>query len=188
MRLDHFSNAAFDRGASRPKEVIWLIANGLLISSWLPGSGWRSALLRAFGARIGKGVVIKPGVRVKFPWRLVVGDHVWIGEDVWIDNLDQVSIGAHSCLSQGAYLCTGSHDWTDPQFGLVTKPIRIAGECWVGARSVLAPGTTMERGAVLAMGGLGRGLLDAGMIHVGVGGVAAKPRRGYAASTDVEIR
>lgn len=184
MRLDQFSNPDFERGASRSKEALWIALSGLLVASWLPGSGWRAALLRAFGASIGTGVAIKPGVRVKFPWRLDVADHVWIGEDVWIDNLDQVTIGAHCCLSQGAYLCTGSHDWSDPRFGLVTRPIRLDGECWVGARATLAPGTVMEQGAVLAMSGLGRGRLAAGMIHAGVPGVAPKPRRGYATSTN----
>ncbi|HCQ66712.1 MAG TPA: colanic acid biosynthesis acetyltransferase WcaF [Rhodobacteraceae bacterium] len=186
MRLDQFTNPDFDRGASKAKEALWIALDGLLLSSWLPGSGWRAALLRAFGASIGTGVVIKPRVRVKFPWRLALADHVWIGESVWIDNLDKVTIGAHTCLSQGAYLCTGSHDWTDPRFALVTKPIRIEGECWVGARATLAPGTIMETGAVLAMGGLGRGHIAGGMIHAGVAGTAPKPRRGYVESADVD--
>ena len=83
MRLDTFSAASFERGASRITEAFGLLVSGILVLSWLPGSGWRVWLLRAFGARIGQGVVLKPGVRVKFPWRLEVGDHSWIGEDVW---------------------------------------------------------------------------------------------------------
>lgn len=167
MRLDLYDAGGFDRGAARWREVAWLALSGLLVASWLPGSSWRVALLRAFGAQIGRGVVIKPRVRVKFPWRLVLGDHVWIGEAVWIDNLAPVTIGAQSCLSQGAYLCTGSHDWSDPRFGLVTRPIVLEGECWVGARACLAPGTTLERGAVLAMGALGRGTLAGWVVHGG---------------------
>lgn len=183
MRLDQFSNTDFDRGVSKARETLWLVTSGLLVAGWLPGSRWRAALLRAFGASVGTGVVLKPGVRVKFPWRLTLGDHVWIGEDVWIDNLDEVTVGAHSCVSQGAYLCTGSHDWTDPGFRLVTRPIRIEGACWVGARATIAPGTVMEHGAVLAMCGLGRGTLAGGMVHAGRDGVPAKPRQGYTGVT-----
>lgn len=165
MRLDLFSNSEFSRGASRLTELLWILLSGLLVTSWLPGSGWRVWLLRTFGAQIGRGVVVKPGVSVKFPWRLHVGDHVWIGERVWIDNLAEVTIGSHSCVSQGAYLCTGSHDWAEQHFGLVTRPIMIGRGCWVGAFACLAPGTVMEDGAVLSMTALGVGKLMAGRIH-----------------------
>lgn len=174
MRLDHYANAEFNRGASRLKEALWLATNGALLSSWLPGSSWRRWLLRCFGAKIGKGVVLKPGIRVKFPWRLTVGDHVWLGEDVWVDNLGQVDIGSHSCVSQGAYLCTGSHDWSDPRFGLIVRPLTIGVGCWVAARAMLAPGTIMEDGAVLGMAALGRGRLQGGKIYLYTG--ASQPR------------
>lgn len=167
MRLAEFNNVDFDRGASRLKEAIWLSISGLSVASWLPGSGWRVRLLRAFGATIGKGAVIKPGVRVKFPWRLTLGRNVWIGESVWIDNLAEVSIGDDCCISQGAYLCTGSHDWSDPRFALVTQPILLEGECWVGARASVSPGTVMERGAVLTMGAVGRGRMAGWKVHPG---------------------
>src|SRR5215831_12221797 len=88
----------------------FLVGLPLLRCSVLPSSGLRRWLLRLFGAEIGEGAVIKPGVRVKYPWLLRIGRHCWIGEDCWIDNLAQVSLGSNVCLSQGAYLCTGSHD------------------------------------------------------------------------------
>ena len=175
QRLDLFANPEFDRGASKPTELLWMLVQAWLFGSWLPGSGWRGRLLRAFGARIGKGGVIKPHVTVKFPWRLEIGDHAWIGEHVWIDNLGEVTIGAQSCLSQGAYLCTGSHDWTDPRFGLIVKPIAIGRGCWVGARATLAPGAKMEDGAVLAMAALGSGLLAGATIHRADG--TTRPRK-----------
>ncbi|MBW4985691.1 WcaF family extracellular polysaccharide biosynthesis acetyltransferase [Mameliella sp. CS4] len=174
MRLDRYTSGGFDRGAPRWKEALWLVADGLLLASWLPGSGWRRGLLAAFGARLGVGVVVKPGVRVKFPWRLTVGDHSWIGEDVWIDNLAPVTIGAHACLSQGAYVCTGSHDWSRESFDLITRPVSIADHAWLGARACLAPGATLEEGAVLAMAGFGQGRLVAWTIHAGN---PATPRR-----------
>lgn len=165
MRLAEFENRDFDRGASRLKEALWIAVSGMTVASWLPGSGWRVRLLRAFGAEICAGAVIKPGVRVKFPWRLTLGRNVWIGENAWIDNLAQVTIGDDCCISQEAYLCTGSHDWSDPRFALVTRPIHLEGECWVGARASLAPGTVMERGAVLTMGSVGRGRLAGWQVH-----------------------
>jgi len=167
VRLDLFVNPEFSRGASRLTELCWIAASGILVESWLPGSSWRRQLLRAFGARIGKGVVIKPRVRVKFPWRLKVGDHSWIGESVWIDNLDEVSVGKHCCLSQGAYLCTGSHDWTDPKFKLITGPIELGHGCWVGAQASLAPGTQVEPGAVVTMGSRVSGRFAAWTVHSG---------------------
>ena len=109
-------------------------------------------LLRAFGARVGRKVVIKPGVRVKYPWLLEVGDHSWLGEDCWIDNLAAVKIGCNVCISQGAYLCTGNHDWSDPAFGLVVKPITLRDGAWVGARAVIAPGVEIGECGVAAAG------------------------------------
>lgn len=151
MRLDRFSSAGFNRGASRTLEACWLAANALLLSSWLPGSRWRVGLLRAFGAQVGNGVVIKPGVRVKFPWRLHIGHNCWIGEDVWIDNLAEVRIGANVCLSQAAYFCTGSHDWSSEEFDLISKTIVVHDMAWVAARATVGPGVVIGEGAVLGL-------------------------------------
>lgn len=151
MRLDQYTSGGFQRGRARWVEVLWLLLQGVFASG-LPGSAWRVWLLRRFGARLGRGLVLKPRVRIKFPWRLQCGDHVWIGESVWIDNLAEVTLGNHVCVSQGAYLCTGSHDWTDPRFGLITRAIRVADGAWVGAFARLAPGCTVESGAVVGMG------------------------------------
>lgn len=152
MRLDRYSAAGFDRGRPLAVEALWYLLGRQMLASILPGSGWRRALLRLFGARIGQGVVIKPGVRVKLPWRLQVGDHSWIGEGAWIDNLAEVTIGPHVCISQGAFLCTGSHDWGLSGFDLITRPIVLEEGSWVGARANVAPGVRLERFAILAMG------------------------------------
>lgn len=167
MRLDRFDNSTFERGRPRWVEALWLGIQGMTFSSWLPGSAWRVSLLRAFGARIGRGVVIKPGVRVKFPWRLEVGDHSWIGESAWIDNLAPVEIGAHCCVSQGAYLCTGNHDWADERFALRAQPIRLHERVWVGAFARIAPGSVLGPGCVVSLGSVASGTLAAGMIHAG---------------------
>lgn len=99
MRLDQFNNSDFQRGRPRWVEALWMIVSALTVASFLPGSRMRVTLLRLFRARIGSGVVIKPSVLVKFPWNFEIGDHVWIGERVWIDNLAKVRIGSHSCVS-----------------------------------------------------------------------------------------
>jgi putative colanic acid biosynthesis acetyltransferase WcaF len=171
MELKNYDNADFDRGASRAKELAWLITSALTVAGPVPGSRWRAVLLRAFGAEIGAGVVLKPGVRVKFPWRLAIGENSWIGENAWIDNLSEVRIGHDACISQGAYLGTGNHDWTSPTFDLVSAPITIGDQCWVGARATVAPGTQMEDGAVLGIGAVGTGRLEGWTIH------AAAPAR-----------
>lgn len=167
MDLKSFANADFDRGASRLKELAWLIVSSFAVAGPVPGSNWRAVLLRAFGAKIGSGVVLKPGVRVKFPWRLTIGANSWIGERVWIDNLAEVRIGNDACISQGAYLGTGNHDWTSPAFDLITASVTVGNQCWVGACAMLAPGTRMEDGAVLGMGAIGAGHIKGWTLHAG---------------------
>ncbi len=178
MQLAEFNNSGFDRGRSRLVETCWRVIEGLLFNSWLPGSRWRVLLLSLFGASVGEGVVIKPHVRIKFPWKLKVGNHSWIGEDVWIDNLVEVSIGRDCCISQGAYLCTGSHRWDKKSFDLVARPIVINDCCWVGAKSRIAPGVTLEQGAVLALGGVATGDLSAWSVCRGNPASSYKRRNG----------
>jgi putative colanic acid biosynthesis acetyltransferase WcaF len=167
-RLADFVAPQFSRGRPAVIEALWLVAQWLFVASWLPGSAHRRLLLRLFGARIGKGVVVKQGVRVKFPWRISVGDHTWIGEDVWIDNLALVTIGADCCLSQGAYLCTGSHDWSRSSFDLITKPIVIGDGAWIAARAVVGPGVEVGEGAVLGLGSTATQDLAPWQVHIGV--------------------
>lgn len=154
MHLSKFNNKKFDRGEPLWFQTIWFFVHNLFFSTWIPGSWWRCILLRIFGAKIGNGIVIKPRVKIKFPWRLMIGDYSWIGEDVWIDNLDKVEIGANCCISQSVYLCTGSHDWSEESFNLLTKPILIRDSAWIGAQSVIAPGVIVNEGAVLCLGSI----------------------------------
>jgi putative colanic acid biosynthesis acetyltransferase WcaF len=136
-------------------------------SYWLPFSSFKVALLRCFGARIGKHVRIKPGVKIKFPWRLTVGDYVWIGENTWIDNLAPVTVGNHVCISQAVYLCTGNHDWEHPAFQLITASIDIQDSSWIAARAVIGPGVTVGRGAVLGLGSVAGRSLEPMQIYAG---------------------
>lgn len=167
MRLDTFDNQSFERGRSRLVESLWFLVSWLFVSSWIPGSSVRVFWLRLFGARIGSRARLKPRIRVKFPWRLELGDHVWIGEGVWIDNLDWTRIGSHCCVSQGAYLCTGSHDWSRDDFALITAPITLEDHCWLGARSTVAPGVRAGTGAVLALAAVATGDLEPWAVYAG---------------------
>lgn len=177
MDLGSFDNTDFDRGASRLKELAWIVVSALTVAGPVPGSGWRARILRAFGAKIAAGVVLKPRVQVKFPWRLEIGANSWIGEDTWIDNLATVRIGKNTCISQAAYLGTGNHDWSSTTFDLLTGSIIIEDQCWVGARATVAPGTHMEQGAVLGMGALGAGRLKGWTIHAAGRAIELRPRR-----------
>jgi putative colanic acid biosynthesis acetyltransferase WcaF len=152
MNLAQFSSRGFDRGRPAVVEWAWLLVRAVAFNSVNPFNFSRIAALRLFGARLGEGVIVKPGVKVKFPWRLVVGEHSWIGEDVWIDNLACVTIGAQSCVSQGAYLCTGNHDWRKESFDLMTAPITVGREVWVGARAVVGPGVSIGDGSIVTLG------------------------------------
>jgi putative colanic acid biosynthesis acetyltransferase WcaF len=152
------------------------MVQAMLFRSSLPGSSWRAALLRAFGARIGRGVVIKPGVTVTFPWKLAVGDFSWLGERVWIDNLADVWIGSHCCISQGAYLCTGNHRWDAAAFDLAAAPIRIEAQCWIGAMARVGPGVTCGEGAVLTLGSVATADLAEWRIYGGNPAVEVRQR------------
>ena len=174
--LANYSNVAFDRGSSRVKEVLWIFAQWVILQSPLPGSSFRRIVLRAFGAKIGKSVVIKPGTIIKFPWRLVIGDSSWIGQDVWIDNLADVAIGSNVCISQGAYLCTGSHDWSSSTFDLIVKPITIVDGAWLAAKSTIGPGVTVGEGAVLGLGSVTSKDLEPWSVYSGSPAVFVKKR------------
>tara|TARA_B100000809_G_scaffold264490_2_gene320475 strand:+ start:1014 stop:1424 length:411 start_codon:yes stop_codon:yes gene_type:complete len=132
--------------------------------------------LRLFGAKIGKGVVIKPKVNIKYPWKLSIGDYSWIGEKVWIDNLDHVTIGKNCCLSQEAMLLSGNHDYSNPSFDLIVKPIILNDGSWVGAKSVVCPGVTLYEHAILAVGSIATKNLEANSIYQGNPAIKIKDR------------
>ena len=151
--LSTFNNAWYKPGGSPAKRVLWYYVNEVVFKTGLfPINGLKTGLLRAFGAAVAEGVVIKPCVNIKYPWRLRIGRHTWIGENVWIDNLDNVTLGANCCLSQGAMLLCGSHNYKQPTFDLITKPIVLEDGAWVGAQALVCPGVTLASHAVLAAG------------------------------------
>lgn len=151
--LSSFSSARFDRGAGRLRECLWLLVS-LLLFRLCPFSlsPLKRTVLRAFGARIGRGVVVKPQVKITFPWKLEVGDFVWLGEESWLLNLEYIVIGSHVCISQRAFLCTGNHNYSLSTFDLITKPITVEDGAWLGAGCWVGPGVKVGSHAVLAAG------------------------------------
>lgn len=184
VRLDTYDCSSFNRGRPRWIEALWLVTECLFVGSPLPGAAHRRWLLRLFGARIGQGVEIKPRVRVKFPWKLTIGDYSWIGESVWIDNLADVKIGSHCCISQCAYLCTGSHDWSKPSFNLITASIEIKDGTWICARSIVGPGVEAGEGSVLSLGSVATSDLIPWSIYSGVPAAKIKTRSQLSTTTD----
>jgi len=151
--LSQPDNSDYDKGRSLFVIALWhFLGSPLVRSNLIPVSVVKCGILRLFGAKIGRGVYAKPGLRVKFPWYLTVGDHCWLGEDAWIDNLAPVTMGSHVCVSQAAYLCTGNHDWTSPNMKLFRRPIVLEDGSWVGARAMICPGVTLGTGAIAAAG------------------------------------
>jgi len=153
MRLDLYDNSAFDRGAGPVREALWMLCKGVFFLNAFP---WPSSIrvfwLRLFGARVGKQVVIRAGVNISFPWRLTVGDHVWIGEEVYVLSLAPVTLGSHVCVSQRAFLCTGSHDWRRENFDLQVRPITVEDEVWIAAQAFIGPGVCVGRGSIVGAG------------------------------------
>ena len=159
------------------KRGLWYVTSFIFFQAYLfPFSSFKVFLLRLFGAKLGRGVVIKPNVRIKYPWHLNVGDYTWIGEGVWIDNLEQVTIGKHVCLSQEAYLLTGNHNFRVPSFDLMVKPVVLEDGVWIGARAVVCPGVLCGSHSVLTVGSVATKDLTGYLIYQGNPAIAIKNR------------
>lgn len=149
--LSTFNNDWYNPGSSVAR-ALWFVCGPIFIYNPLnPFSSLKAIVLRLFGAKIGRSVVIKPRVTIKYPWKLEVGDHVWIGENVWIDNLAEVEIGPHSCLSQGSMLLCGNHNYKKPGFDLIIGDIKLEEGVWIGAHAVVAPGVECKSHSVLSV-------------------------------------
>jgi putative colanic acid biosynthesis acetyltransferase WcaF len=153
--LSGYTTGDFRRGASTLKEIAWWAVRALFFQTPIPWpSSLRVALLRLFGAKVGEGVVIRSHVNITFPWRFSAGDHVWLGEEVLILSLALVTIESNCCISQRAFLCTGSHDFSSPAFSLLTAPITIREGSWVAAAAFIALGVQVGPGSMVAAGSI----------------------------------
>lgn len=152
--LSRFDNSHYQPG-SIFKKLLWYFISLVFFNTMIPFPSFIKVIfLKTFGAKVGVGVVIKPLVNIKYPWFLEIGDHCWIGEGVWIDNLAKVVIGKHVVLSQGSYLLTGSHDYKKTTFDLLLAEIWLEDGVWIGAKATVCPGVICKTHSVLAVGGV----------------------------------
>lgn len=175
--LSQFQNAWYKPGGNFLSRIIWYYTNVIIFHSHLfPFYKIKVLLLRLFGAKVGENVVIKPSVNIKYPWRLRIGNNVWIGENVWIDNLADIVIGDNVCISQGAMLLTGNHDYKKVAFDLMVKGIVLENGAWVGAKSVVCPGVTVKSHAILSVGSVAAKDLEPFGIYQGIPAVRVRER------------
>ena len=148
--LRKYDQSDFDRGRAGWYIFLWWFLQAVTFPLTLHNmSGIRCAILRLFGARIGKGVLIRPTARFTYPWKVTIGDYSWIGDDVVLYSLDEINIGSHCVISQKSYICTGSHDIKDPAFGLKTEKVAISYGAWVATDCFVGPGVTIGATAVI---------------------------------------
>jgi putative colanic acid biosynthesis acetyltransferase WcaF len=174
--LSGFNNAWYKPGANVLKRTLWYFTNAIWLNSAFPFSGFKIFLLRLFGAKIGTGVIIKPHVNIKYPWKLIIGDNVWIGEYVWIDNLDKVTIKNNVCISQGAFLLCGNHNYKKTFFDLIVAEIILEDGVWIGAKSIVCPGITCFSHSVLSVGSIATSNLESYLIYQGNPAVKIRER------------
>jgi putative colanic acid biosynthesis acetyltransferase WcaF len=165
--LSKYNNSWYKPG-SKLKIILWYILSRVFIDTSIPFPySLKRSVLRIFGAKVGKQVVFKQRVVIKYPWFLTVGDETWIGENVWIDNLTDVTIGKNCCLSQGSMLLTGNHDYKKSTFDLILKPIVLEDGSWIGAKATVCPGVTVHSHAVLSVGSVATTDLKGSIIYQG---------------------
>ncbi len=175
--LSRFDNSWYLPGAGIIKRILWYIINVLFfLNPWNPISSLKVLLLKLFGAKIGKGVVIKPSVNIKYPWRLKIGNFVWIGEKAWIDNLANIEIGDNVSISQGAMLLCGNHNYKKSTFDLIIGEITLEEGVWIGAKSIVTPGVICKSHSVLAVNSVATKNLEAYTIYSGNPAVKIRQR------------
>ena len=148
--LREYNPSQHDRQRPNWVVILWWLTQGVLFPLSLHNlNGFRAWLLRLFGAKIGQGVVIRPTARFTYPWKIAIGDHSWIGDDVVLYSVDRIEIGDHCVISQKSYLCTGSHDIADYTFSLITAPIKIGNGVWVASDCFIAAGVAIGANSVV---------------------------------------
>jgi putative colanic acid biosynthesis acetyltransferase WcaF len=135
---------------------LWVLVQNLIFKFPFLQSSLRPPLLRAFGASVGKRVLIRRGVRVQFPWNLTIGDDCWIGEEVWFINHEKVTIGNDVCVSQRSIICSGGHDYRSPSLEFAHEPIEINDGAWICSDAKVLPGVTIGECSVVSAGEVAR--------------------------------
>lgn len=155
IRLDLHNPLSRGYVRGRP---LWVIVLWDLVQHWLIHTsphfafGWRRFWWRVFGAKVGKGVRIGHNTVCHYPWKVTLGDNVWLGDGANLYSMDRITIEDHAVVSQGAYICTGTHDPKDPTFPVLTRPVTIRRGAWVTLNAVVLPGVTVGTGAIVGVG------------------------------------
>jgi putative colanic acid biosynthesis acetyltransferase WcaF len=130
-------------------QLWWIVQSTLFAMSPQFMFSWRSWLLKRFGAKVGKGVLLRPSVRVTYPWRVSIGDYAWIGDDVVLYSLGAIEIGENVVISQRSYICAATHNHEKPSFDIVSKAVKIEDQVWIATDVFVGPGVTIRRGALV---------------------------------------
>ena len=174
--LSKFNNNWYNPG-NKLKVILWFFANSLIINNYFPiPMSIKILVLKLFGAKIGNNLTIKPKVNIKYPWFLEIGNNVWIGETAWIDNFVRVTIEDNSCISQGATLLTGNHNYKKSNFEMIVGEIYLEKGVWVGAKSVVCGGVRCKSHSVLAVNSVATKDLNPYMIYQGNPAIAVRER------------
>lgn len=182
--FSRYNHVLFVGYSLKIKYALWLFLSNIFFLTNIPyPNRLKVLILKIFGAKIGDVAIIKPWVKIKFPWNLSLGDHVWLGESCWIDNISNIHIGSHVCISQGAILITGNHDYTKSDFSLISNEIKVDDGVWIGAKSVVTGGVHIQTHAVLSALSLTSKDLESYAIYQGNPAVKVKSRT----ITDVHI-
>ena len=168
VNFSNFNNSWFYPGKNILIRTLWYYTNAIFFKSYIfPFSNLKVILLKLFGAKVGANCLIKPNVNIKYPWNLIIGNYVWIGENAWIDNLTLVQIGNNVCLSQSAYLFTGNHNYKMVNFDLIINKIVLEDGVWIGANSIVTPGVIFKSHSILVAGSIATKSTEAYGIYQG---------------------
>lgn len=177
QRLDKFVlPVGFRARSGFVVQIWWLVQATFFGMSPQFMYGWRNFLLRLFGAKVGRRVIVRPSARITYPWKLTIGDNAWIGDNVELYTLGEIVIGNDAVVSQRSYVCTGSHDYTKSTFDIYALKTVIEDEAWVATDVYVAPGVTIGRGSVVGARSSVFSDMPAGMICVGTPAKPIKPR------------
>ena len=142
--LKGFQGLNYDKGASKRKQILWMLTSTSILTRWWLPNKLRLHILKMFGAKIDTGVLIRHNVKIHWPWKLTIGADSWIGESVWILNLEPVIIGHDTCVSQDVLICTGSHSRRSATFEFDNAAIEIGDHVWIAARSTILRGVKIN--------------------------------------------
>jgi putative colanic acid biosynthesis acetyltransferase WcaF len=148
--LRKYDQSCFDRGKPSWYILFWWLVQAIAFPISPHNANFvRRGLLRFFGAKIGKGVLIRPTARFTYPWKVEIGDCSWVGDNVVFYSIDRITVGSHCVISQKSYLCTGSHDIENVAFNLMTAPIAIGNGVWIAADCFIVAGVKIGANSVI---------------------------------------